>query len=154
MALRLSDVLTRTPAFWRTLGNKCVRLLKDITASSRDFDGQAFPAYSQAYQEAKTGRKFKRQASTSGRPDLRLSGDMMRDLKVLQTDAKGTTLGWPTLGDRLFWNAEGGRAVIDFDSPDDPHPSLTAAALDALDMDTEERINKWASEPIDINIKR
>jgi hypothetical protein len=152
--LKLSDVLQRTPQFWRTLGNKCVRLLKDTTAAGRDFDGQGFPAYSEGYAEAKRARKFKRQASTSTKPDLRLSGDMMRDLKLLSASKVDAVLGWPTFGDRLFWNAEAGRAVIDFDSPDDPHPRLSEAAEEALDMDTEERLNRWASEPIDITLKK
>ncbi len=152
--LKLSDVLQRTPQFWRTLGNKCVRLLKDTTAAGRDFDGQSFPGYSEAYEEAKRARKFKRQASTSTKPDLRLSGDMMRDLKVLSSSKVDAVIGWPTFGDRLFYNAEAGRAVIDFDSPDDPHPRIMAEAEASLDMDTEEKLNKWLAEPLEIVVKK
>ena len=154
MAIKLSDVNNRTTLFWRTLGNKFVRLMKDMTAASRDFDGQAFPAYSQAYQEAKTGRKFKRQASTSGRPDLRLTGDMMRDLKVVAADKTHALVGWTAWGDKAQWNADMGRAMIDFDSINNPHPRMADAAEQACAIDTEEKLNKWAAEPLEINIKK
>jgi hypothetical protein len=47
-----------------------------------------------------------------------------------------------------------GRAVVDLDSPDDPHPGLEAMTLAAVDAEIQAAIDKWANEPVDIPIKR
>lgn len=152
--MKLADVVNRTPAFWRVVGNKAVRALKDQTAKGRDFDGAAFPAYKDEYRKAKMAGKFKRQASKSGNPNLRLTGDMMRDLKVLGIGQRYVEIGWPAFGDRMTWNAEGGRAIIDVDSPNDPHPALQEAVYEALHMETDAAAEKFCREPLIINLKR
>jgi len=168
VALQLQDVLDRTPRFWRALGNKCVGLLKAYAAKGLDFEGRAFPGYSAKYAETKAAGRpkksggsakqagaGKRQASRqTNPPDLKFSGDMLRDLKVQEADTQGVVFGWSVLGDRLQWNADRGRSLIDMDSTTEVHPQVTEALHDALALDTEEKLEKWAKEPIVINIKR
>lgn len=154
MALELADVVNRTEAFWGTLGAKCINLMKRITDAGRDFEGNPFPPYSSAYSAAKAKGGMKRQASQRvSPPDLRLSGDMMMDLKRLEVSKDGVVLGWATYGDRAQWSAEMGRAVINFNNDSNPHPAVAQALHDALAIDTEEKLKKWASKPIVYNLK-
>lgn len=166
MALELANVVNRTPEFWKKLGDKCVMLLKAITDKGVDYKGEAFPPYCQEYADQKSkklprqknktlkeaGAGFRQASTRISPPDLRFSGEMMRDLKTLGADENGSHIGWATFGDRASWNADMGRAIIDFANDAEPHPQLTAAVLEAIAIDTDEKLEKWAREPIDINI--
>jgi hypothetical protein len=165
MPVELSSAVKRDAKFWRLLGDKCVNLLKRITDKGVDFEGNAFPDYSQAYAESKARSRPKKNPGTKAAgagkgqasrrtnpPDLRFSGGMMRDLKTSGADANGSDIGWATFGDRVSWNADMGRAIIDLANDADPHPQLTAAVLEAIAIDTDEKLEKWAREPIDITI--
>lgn len=153
MALELADVVARSEAFWRSLGSKCINLVKRVTDSGRDFSGAPFPGYSEKYAERKAEGKVKRQASQRvSPPDLRLTGDMMQDLRRLSVSKEGVVIGWATFGDRLEWNAQMGRAVIDFDG-NDPLPYVTQAVHDALAIDTEKKLKAWARKPLAVNFK-
>lgn len=155
MAIELSSVVERDAKFWRMLGDRCVNLMKRVTDRGVDYAGESFPPYSASYAEAKAAKAMKRQASRRvNPPDLRLSGDMMRDLKTQSADATGAVIGWAAFGDRATWNADMGRAIIDFGNIENPHPQLAAAVLEAISIDTNEKLEKWAKEPININIGR
>jgi len=171
VAIKLSDVNNRTTLFWRTLGNKFVRLMKDMTAAGLDYEGRKFPPYSdkqgpawlaaqgwdnRSYKERKAdGVAAPRQSSRqTDPPNLMLTGDMLRDLKVVATNKTHALVGWTAWGDRAKWNADMGRAMIDFDSINNPHPRMADVVEQACAIDTEEKLNKWAAEPLEINIKK
>lgn len=166
--MELKDIVERTPAFWGTLANKCVGLLKRYANAGTAFDGTKFPDYSPEYAKRKSGgrktdggsgaakkvgagtRQSSRQINP---PNLQFSGDMMRDCKRIAFDGSSATIGWPTFGDRLEWNATMGRSLVDLEG-DTPHPQIQDEVFRALELDTEEKIKKWEKEKIVINIKK
>lgn len=144
-------------AFWRAVGNSAVRMIKDITASGRDFENNPFPPYSREYEEAKRkGKAGKRWSSKSGSPDLRLTGEMMKDLKTQAVTEDYADIGWSTHGDRAFYNAEAGRAVINFDPGAGPDDTLHESVLTAMYLSCNaERFKLWdqyAREDINLNV--
>lgn len=101
---------------WRDIADGAVRAIKKLTDSGRGVDG-AFPAYVASYLKRKTAGKFKRQASQSATPDLKLTGDMMRDLKTVSANDTSAVIAWPAHGQKVRWNAESGRAISTPEKP-------------------------------------
>ena len=112
--------------FYRLLGNLAVKRLKELTRSGEGVDGR-FPAYTSPYAKRKAAGAFKRQASTSSSPDLTLTGEFLKDLQVIQVDRHSVTIGWPSQGEKVEWNANAERAVSTRDDP------MAKVILDALD---------------------
>lgn len=165
--MNLSDVVDRTPAFWRKFGLRAVQLVRRLAARGLDFQGQPFPEYSAKYAERKAAGRNKKGKSGASKevgagkrqasrqvnpPDLRFTGDMLLDLQMLAVDEKGFVIGWGIYGDRAQWNADRGRALFDFGSDTDPHPKIMEAMHDALSIDTDEKLKKWANKPIQIKV--
>ena len=110
MAKPLHTIADLGAPFWRIVAAGVVKRIKQLTAGGQGVSGR-FHAYSDDYREAKAGGEFKRQSSTSSRPNLMLTGDMMRDLKVIKVDKNGAQVGWSAFGDRMRYNADKGRAI-------------------------------------------
>lgn len=111
MSRPLSDIARLPPSFWRRVGNWVVRAIREETRDGRGVDGQAFGAYTPGYAKRKAEGAFRRQASQSTAPNLILTGDMDRDLQVLEADGGGVKVGWPSQGAKVLWNEASGRAV-------------------------------------------
>jgi len=114
----LKDLAKLGREFWRKLGNTMVGKVKKRTEQGKGVDGD-FKAYSKEYAKAKAAGKTisgddqKRQSSfQTDPPNLELTGDMMRALVLLESDANSATIGWPAFGDRMMENAEMGRAIF------------------------------------------
>lgn len=130
----LADIPKLHNTIWREAGDVAVRETKQLTAQGKGAEGQ-FPAYSEDYRRRKSqgwiGRngkpkRFKRQASYSATPDLRLTGDMMRDLATLEVTDHGVIVGWAVHGARVEHNAGNGRPISTDEQP------LARSVIDAV----------------------
>jgi hypothetical protein len=115
--MNLESALSLGSSWWRKLGMTLVRKIKVLTKSGKGVDGR-FKAYTGEYAKHKADGGFKRQSSTSTKPDLQLTGDMLRDLKVKgDINANGVAIGWTVWGQRMIHNAEQGRAISTAEKP-------------------------------------
>ena len=121
----LQEVLNVDTAWWRALGSAVIRAIKELTDGGEGVDGK-FPAYTPDYRERKsTGHpKIRRQADFSSSPNLRLTGDMMNDLQQTEVSGDGVTIGWPSQGGKMKYNAEMGRAISTKEKPLAPSVAL------------------------------
>ncbi len=115
--------------WWRGTGQAVELEVRTQTEKGMGAAGK-FKPYSAQYADRKAGGKFKRQASTqTGPPNLELTGDMMRDLKTLDITDTGCSVGWPTYGERVRYNAEAGRPLS---TPPDPFVKSALRLIDRL----------------------
>lgn len=106
-----------TEKFWRTLGDQVRDLFfTHVVKDGKDYKGDDFKEYSKSYAEKKAANEFKRQASTSTKPNLYLTGDMMRDYKVTKRTKSMVQLGWLAEAEKVTGNALRGRRIYGTDS--------------------------------------
>jgi hypothetical protein len=118
MAKSLETIPQMNPMFWKKLGDEISDKIRVHTTDGKDIDSRSFKSYSKGYAQAKSQGKFKRQSSTSSKPDLQLTGDMMRNLQVRGVTPYGVTIGWSgTNAEKVQWNADMGRTVTSNSKP-------------------------------------
>ena len=84
----------------------------DTTKKGIDVRGSSFNKYSEKYRIRKSKGGLKRQSSTSTKPDLQLTGDMMRNLQTRGFTKNNAIIGWSgTNAQKVEWNADMGREV-------------------------------------------
>ena len=113
MAKPLKSVPTFTTSFWKTLGDEVAERIRiHTTVGGKDVDNKGFKKYSTKYADAKAAGKFKRQSSKSRKPNLTLTGDMMRNLQTRSANKEGAIIGWSgTNAQKVQWNADMGREI-------------------------------------------
>lgn len=163
--MTLAEVVKFGRQWWRTEGNKLVRAVKEVTKRGQGAEG-AFPPYSEkagpawlgaqgwdnrSYKERKAAGVFPRQASRqTNPPDLTLTGDFLRDLKVTDARECGATIGWPAHGAKVEWNAANGRPVSTDAQP------LAPAALEEFNAAYNAELNRrlaLSATPVRITLK-
>ena len=118
MAKELQTIPDINTSWWKSLGDEIAERIRVHTKEGKDNKGRGFKGYSDSYKKRKTAGRFKRQSSTSGKPDLELTGDMMRNLQVRGATPKGVTVGWSgTNAEKVQWNEDMGRTVTTKQKP-------------------------------------
>ena len=150
---KAQDILKYKRSFWKKLGDEISDKVRADTIGGKDVSGKAFKSYTKDYANRKASGKFKRQSSTSRKPDLQLTGDMMRNLQTRGATADGVTIGWSgTLAQRVQWNDDMGRTVTSTSKP--LSDRIEKFAIDQLGRITDANIKKYASKPINFRIGR
>ena len=141
MAKPLKSVPTFTTSFWKTLGDEVAERIRiHTTVGGKDVDNKGFKKYSTKYADAKAAGKFKRQSSKSRKPNLTLTGDMMRNLQTRSSTKDNVIIGWSgTNAEKVRWNEDMGRTVTTAKKP--VHKGI------------ERFIDKQINTTIDRNIK-
>jgi len=140
VAKPLKSVPTFTASFWKEIGDEVSDRIQVHTKSGRDVRDKGFKKYSTKYADAKVAGKFKRQSSRSKKPDLTLTGDMLRNLQTRSANKEGAIIGWSgTNAQKVQWNADMGREITTTSKP--------------VTTKTENWIDKQVGIRIDRNIK-
>ena len=142
MAKPLKSVPIFTASFWKRVGDEVSDRIQVHTKGGMDVKDKPFKKYSPQYADAKSDpkRRFKRQTSFSRKPDLTLTGDMLRNLQTRTANKEGVIIGWSgTDTQKVQWNADMGR---DITTTARPVPSKI-----------ERYIDKQVGARIDRNIK-
>ena len=113
MAKELNDIPKFKRSFWKKIGDKVADSIRiDTTKKGIDVRGSSFNKYSEKYRIRKSKGGLKRQSSTSTKPDLQLTGDMMRNLQTRGFTKNNAIIGWSgTNAQKVEWNANIGREV-------------------------------------------
>ena len=118
MAKPLKSVPTFTTAFWKMIGDEVSDRIQVHTKSGSDVKDKKFKKYSPKYEDAKAAGKFRRQSSRSKKPDLTLTGDMLRNLQTRSANKEGAIIGWSgTNAQKVQWNADMGREITTTANP-------------------------------------
>ena len=119
MAKKLQDIPILTKQFWKKLGDETAdRIRVHTTKGGKDVHNKSFEGYSTIYKARKTSGKYKRQSSTSSKPDLQLTGDMMRNLQTRGFSKDNVIIGWSgTNAQKIEWNKDMGRTVTSKQRP-------------------------------------
>ena len=153
LVAKAQDILKYKRSFWKKLGDEISDKIRVDTISGKDVKGNPFGPYTTDYANRKASGKFKRQSSTSRKPDLQLTGDMMRNLQTRGATADGVTIGWSgTLAQRVQWNDDMGRTVTSTAQP--LSDKIEKFAINQLGRITDANIKKYASKPINFRIGR
>ena len=113
MAKELNDIPKFKRSFWKKIGDEVADSIRiDTTKKGIDVRGSSFNKYSEKYRIRKSKGGLKRQSSTSTKPDLQLTGDMMRNLQTRGFTKNNAIIGWSgTNAQKVEWNADMGREV-------------------------------------------
>ena len=133
MAKELNDIPKFKRSFWKKIGDKVADSIRiDTTKKGIDVNGRIFKPYkthppfwfskkvkgktisiyAEDYKTRKSRGGMKRQSSTSTKPDLQLTGDMMRNLQTRGFTKNNAIIGWSgTNAQKVEWNANMGREV-------------------------------------------
>ena len=151
---KAEDILKYKKSFWKKLGDEISDKIRvQTTKSGKDVFNKTFKAYSPDYKKNKASGKFKRQSSTSTKPDLQLTGDMMRNLQTRGATPDGVTIGWSgTLAQRVQWNDDMKRTVTSTSKP--LSDKITKFVENQLGRITDANIKKYASKPINLTVGR
>ena len=99
-------------SFWKKLGDEVADRIQVHTKKGKDVNDNNFNKYSDEYKDAKRAGKFKRQSSTSIKPNLTLTGDMLRNLQTRSATNESVIIGWSgTNAEKVKWNEDMGRTV-------------------------------------------
>ena len=100
------------------IGDEVSDRIQVHTKSGSDVKDKKFKKYSPKYEDAKAAGKFKRQSSRSKKPDLTLTGDMLRNLQTRSANKEGAIIGWSgTNAQKVQWNADMGREITTTANP-------------------------------------
>tara|TARA_R100001530_G_scaffold52486_3_gene38802 strand:+ start:118 stop:576 length:459 start_codon:yes stop_codon:yes gene_type:complete len=117
VAKPLKDVTKMKASFWKKLGDEVADRIQVHTKKGKDVNDANFDKYSTKYADAKRAGKFKRQSSTSTKPNLTLTGDMLRNLQTRSATNDGVIIGWSgTNAEKVEWNAKMKDRVITSDT--------------------------------------
>ena len=112
MAKKLQTIPDIDTSWWKDLGDEIADRIRVHTQDGKNVKGTGFKQYSKEYRISKSKGKFRRQSSTSTKPDLTLTGDMMSGLQVRGATPNGVTIGWSgTNAEKVQWNADMGREI-------------------------------------------
>ena len=141
MAKPLKDIPKTKASFWKKLGDEVAeRIRVHTTVGGKDVNNKNFKGYSSGYAIAKASGRFKRQSSSSTKPNLTLTGDMMRNLQTRSVTNESVIIGWSgTNAEKVKWNEDMGRTVTTERKP--------------VSKGIERFIDKQINATIDRNIK-
>ena len=109
--MTIQQAMTLKAKFWEKVAHKVVKMIKMETMQGKGADGN-FPKYKNSYAKQKAKGTGRRQGNKQvNPPNLRYSGDMMRDLKKLHHDKYGMKVGWASFGKRVEFNADRKRPI-------------------------------------------
>ena len=134
MAKKLKDIPTFTKQFWKKLGDETEdRIRVHTTKGGKDVNnktfkpykthspfwftkkvnGKAIKIYAEDYKTRKASGKIPRQSSTSSKPDLQLTGNMMKNLQTRGFSKDNVIIGWSgTNAQKIQWNADNKERVV------------------------------------------
>ena len=140
-AKSLKDIPKTKASFWKKLGDEVAeRIRVHTTVGGKDVNNKNFKGYSSGYAIAKASGRFKRQSSRSTKPNLTLTGDMMRNLQTRSVTNESVIIGWSgTNAEKVKWNEDMGRTVTTERKP--------------VSKGIERFIDKQINATIDRNIK-
>lgn len=109
----LANIPNLSKDSWRDVGDKSVRALYNLVVKGKFFKGKPYTAaYRKRKQARKAGKKGQSISSTSGVPDLTLTGKMMQALKTLKSTTKGAVIGLVgNEASKAEWNATNDRDI-------------------------------------------
>jgi len=173
---KLSDIPKFTPVFWRSLGELLSNTIRNRVKGHKNFRDANFKPYSKKFSgvgwrtingrsvfldsyknrkmAGKAAPKGQSQVSTSGTPDMRLTGKTMADLQTRKVTKDSVTIGW------LGFTAE----VVQFlhDMKNYKIVGLIGTKIlakkelkiieNAIGDNMQKRIDKYHSEDVNINI--
>lgn len=150
--MEAKDIVKIKKNFWKDLGdNLSTRVFNRTTKAGMDVNRKPFKGYSDSYEKRKAKGGGKRQSSTSKKPDLQFTGDMMRNLKTRSVKENRVEIGWSgTHAGRVRHNAKMGRVVTSDDKPlSDPNVAYAEKRIgDAINKN----IIQYARKPINFKI--
>jgi len=138
VAKPLKSVPTFTTSFWKRIGDEVSDRIQVHTKSGRDaknknfkkykthkpfwfskkIDGKTIRIYAEDYPTRKARGGIRRQSSRSKKPDLTLTGDMLRNLQTRSANKEGAIIGWSgTNAQKVQWNADMGREITTTANP-------------------------------------
>ena len=137
MGSQLERVPNLGQVWWRDLGSFVITQIKLLTKRGEGVDG-TFKPYSREYRERKTTGepRIPRQADYSATPNLRLTGDMMKDLQLISVTDQNVIFGWPAFGWKMEQNAAMGRAISTKEQP------LARSVVELIEKRYKEGIDK------------
>ena len=140
MAKPLKSVPIFTASFWKRIGDEVSDRIQVHTKGGVDVYDKPFKKYSDAYEDAKAAGNFRGQSSFSRKPDLTLTGDMLRNLQTRSANKEGVIIGWSgTNAQKVQWNADMGREIT--------------TTVNPVTKKIERFIDKQVGARIDRNIK-
>ena len=118
MAKPLKDIPKTKASFWKKLGDEVAeRIRVHTTVGGKDVNNKNFKGYSSGYAIAKASGRFKRQSSRSTKPNLTLTGDMLRNLQTRSATNESVIIGWSgTNAEKVEWNAKMKDRIITSDT--------------------------------------
>jgi hypothetical protein len=154
-----------TSTYWKNLGDEVRDLFyKHVVKDGKDYKGDPFKAYNDYYKWRKTsGTVFKqigkrprkatggRQSSTSGTPDLRLTGDMMSEYEVTKYNKKMVQIGWLSSTDKVQYNADNGRRIHGTNSLPFP-PEIMKHIEEDISMHLFKQADKYMKSKVEIKM--
>ena len=136
--------------WWIKLGEEVSERLRKRTKSGKGLEG-SFKSYTADYKKNKAAGKYKRQSSTSTKPDLTLTGDMLRDLQVRGASRSGVQIGWTgSFAERVVHNQEMGREITS--SSKALPKELQNYILNRLDKEVGRKIKKQSGKTTVIKV--
>jgi|TARA_R100001594_G_scaffold43431_1_gene75553 hypothetical protein len=132
VAKPLKDIPKTKASFWKKLGDEVADRIQVHTKKGKDVNGANFKKYkthnpfwfskkiggktiriyAEDYPTRKDRGDFKRQTSFSKKPDLTLTGDMLRNLQTRSVTNESVIIGWSgTNAEKVKWNEDMGRTV-------------------------------------------
>jgi len=152
VAKKLKDIPTFTKQFWKKLGDETAdRIRVHTTKGGKDVNGKGFSPYSTSYRARKASNKVKGQSSTSLKPDLQLTGDMMRNLQTRGFSRDNVVVGWSgTNAQKIQWNDDMGRAVTSKQRP--VSKGIERFIFKEVDLAIARNAKEATSKPINLKI--
>lgn len=139
-SLNLEDVWKFTKKDWTNTADKSSNALRDFITKKKFFKNIPYTAeYRKRKQARKAAPKGVSVSSTSGVPDLTLTGKTMQALKTLKATTKSAIIGWTgSAANIIEANKKNGRDVED--------PSLLKKLEPVTAKELQKSVNKRAKK--------
>jgi hypothetical protein len=172
VAKKLQDIPILTKQFWKKLGDETAdRIRVHTTKGGKDVNnktfkpykthspfwftkkvnGKAVKIYAQDYKTRKVNNDFLNQSSRSSKPDLQLTGDMMRNLQTRGFSKDNVIIGWrDENAQKIEWNKDMGRTVTSKSKP--VTSKIERFILKEVDLAIARNAKEATSKPISFKI--
>ena len=146
MSKPASEIIDIPLKTWNDVGDSIANQVRKKVRDQKVLGG----SYSSEYAQAKSGRKFRNQSSTSTQPDLTLTGKMLQDFQRTRVLKDGVDLGLSQYNVKKYEkNQDRGWDMLDDSKVLNP---IAENVRKRIGKDIDNNIKKWAAEPIHINI--
>ena len=152
MAKKLQDIPILTKQFWKKLGDETAdRIRVHTTKGGKDVNNKTFKPYSTSYKIKKASDNTNFQSSTSLKPDLQLTGNMMRNLQTRGFSKDNVIIGWrDENAQKIEWNSKMGRTVTSKKRP--VSKGIERFILKEVDLAIARNAKEATSKPISFKI--